>query len=88
MYPFSTRLELILTPFSKLQGILCIMKIYQHLSSVFVLLLYTSVGILGQGLTSGENQCSYPSLLNATSDQLQDGLEKGCFTSVRLIQVC
>lgn len=88
MYPFSTLLELNLTYFSKLQSILCIMKFYQHLSFVFVSLLYTSVGILGQDLASDENQCSYPSLLNATSDQLQDGLEKECFTSVRLVQVC
>ena len=64
------------------------MKFYQHLSFVFVSLLYTSACVLGQGPTSGENQCSYPSLLNATSDQLQDGLSKGCYTSTKIVKVC
>ncbi|KAF9894760.1 hypothetical protein FE257_006650 [Aspergillus nanangensis] len=32
-------------------------------------------------------QCSYPALINATADQLRDGLDKGCFTSVDLVNV-
>lgn len=32
--------------------------------------------------------CTYPSLANATSDELQNGLQNGCFTSVDLVNVC
>lgn len=31
------------------------------------------------------NNCTYPLLIEATADELQDGLQKGCFTSVDLV---
>lgn len=33
------------------------------------------------------NNCTYPALIEATADELQDGLQKGCFTSVDLVNV-
>lgn len=61
----------------------------RHLSSL-VALLYTSVGVLGYPTCekASAGGCAYPSLINATSDQLQDGLSKGCFTSADLVKVC
>ena len=32
-------------------------------------------------------KCQIPSLIDATSDELLSGLEKGCFTSVDLVNV-
>lgn len=32
--------------------------------------------------------CEFPALIDATADQLQDGLNTGCFTSVDLVNVC
>ena len=37
------------------------------------------------GLTP--NNCTYPALITATADELQDGLQNGCFTSVDLVNV-
>lgn len=55
-----------------------------------VALLYTSAGALGYPACEKApvGDCTYPSLINATSDQLQDGLSKGCFTSADLVKVC
>lgn len=62
-----------------------------------VSLLYASAGVLGHAscstaavtaATTGRDDCTYPSLVNATSDELQGGLEKGCFTSANLVEVC
>ena len=61
-----------------------------------VSLLYTSAGVLGHASCStaavatatGRDNCTYPSLINATSDELQQGLKKGCFTSANLVEVC
>ena len=61
-----------------------------------VSLLYTSAGVLGHANCStaavatatGRDNCTYPSLINATSDELQQGLKKGCFTSANLVEVC
>lgn len=61
----------------------------RHLSSL-VALLYTSACVLGYPACekAPAGDCTYPSLINATSDQLQDGLSKGCFTSADLVKVC
>lgn len=32
--------------------------------------------------------CEIPRLIDASAEQLQDGLTKGCFTSVDLVNVC
>jgi len=58
--------------------------------SCLVTLLYTSAGVLGYPacVKAPAGDCTYPSLINATSDQLQDGLSKGCFTSADLVKVC
>lgn len=60
-----------------------------------VSLLYTSAGVLGHASCStavaaatGRDDCTCPSLINAMSDELQEGLEKGCFTSANLVDVC
>lgn len=67
------------------------MIFHWHLSCLLAF-LYTS-GVLGypsckQAPTATGDGCTYPSLINATSDQLQHGLSKGCFTSADLVKVC
>lgn len=34
-----------------------------------------------------KSNCTYPSLIEATVDDLEDGLRRGCFTSVDLVNV-
>lgn len=63
------------------------MRAKNRLSFLLVTLLFIIAGVLGRPAIENQDHCAYPSLLNATSDQLQDGLGKGCFTSVGLVQV-
>lgn len=64
--------------------------IFRRQLSCLVALLYTSADVLGSPTCekTPAGDCTYPSLINATSDQIQDGLNKGCFTSADLVRVC
>lgn len=63
------------------------MKAQIRLHLLLVTLMFIIVCVLGIPAADSQNHCAYPSLLNSTSDQLQDGLGKGCFTSVDLVKV-
>lgn len=52
--------------------------------------LHITFGVFGEAWAEclDKRDCSYPSLANATADELQNGLQKGCFTSVDMVNVC
>lgn len=54
---------------------------------VLVTLVHTPVSILRGAVAESLGECRFPRLVEATVDQLQAGLQKGCFGSVDLVNV-
>lgn len=56
-------------------------------SNIWSLVPLLLPGHYGWSKSTTGNSCTYPSLGEATSDQLEAGLSNGCFTSVDLVNV-
>lgn len=62
------------------------MTLYRYLLAPFLLLSTSRQSSLAKYVRL-TTSCAYPALINATADQLQQGLVEGCFTSVDLLNV-